>query len=113
MIVAKREDAKKFSIAQGITNRILISGERVMFLHIEMEPGSVVPLHSHPHEQMGICLKGKVEFQTEGKPVAVEPDMVYVFRSNEKHGAKPLGREGAILLEAFSPPREDYLAKVK
>jgi len=113
MIVCKREEAKRFSIAPGITNRILISGDRVMFLHIVMEPGSVVSLHSHPHEQMGICLRGKVEFQTEDKPVVVERDTVYVFKGNEKHGAKPVGKEAAILLEAFSPPREDYLAKVK
>jgi len=113
MIVSTRKEAKKFSVAAGITNRILITGERMMFLHIEMEPGSVVPLHSHPHEQMGICLKGRVEFQTEDKPVVVEQNMTYVFRGNEKHGAKPLDKEGATLLEAFSPPREDYLAKFK
>ena len=112
MIVSKTKDGKKFSMAPGVTNNILISGERVMFLMIELNPGSVVPLHSHPHEQMGICLQGKVEFQGEENSIVVEPDTVYLFRSNEKHGAKPIGKRKAVLLEVFSPPREDYLAKV-
>lgn len=113
MIVSKRKEAKKFSVFQGITNSILISGEKMMFLLVELGPRSVVPLHSHPHEQMGICLKGRVEFQGEDKTVVVEPNTVYLFHSNEKHGAKVVGKEGATVLEAFSPPREDYLAKVK
>lgn len=112
MIVSKRKDAKQFSTIPKIMNSILISGEKVMFLLVEMEPGSVIPLHSHPHEQMGICLKGKVEFQSGEKTVVVEPDTVYVIPSNEKHGAKPIGKEKAVVLEVFSPPREDYLAIV-
>ena len=75
-----------------------------------MEPKSEIPLHSHVHEQAGICLKGKIEFQSEEKKVVIKPNDVYVFHSNEKHGAKVVSKEKAILLEAFSPPRKDYLA---
>ena len=113
MIVYKRNEAKKFSSAPGVTNHILISGEKMMMLLIEFEPGSEVPLHSHIHEQIGICLKGKVEFRGEDKSAVIEPDMVYFFRTNEKHGAKAIGKENAAILEIFSPPREDFLARVK
>jgi len=112
MIVSKREEAKQFSTASGVTNSILISGERMMFLLIELKPGSVIPLHSHPHEQMGICINGKVELQGGERTVVVESNTVWLFHSNERHGAKVVGKEGATLLEAFSPPREDYLARV-
>lgn len=84
-----------------------------MFLLVELEPESQIPLHSHYHEQMGICLKGKVEFHLEDKKEVVEPNTVYYFRSNEKHGAKVVDNEKAILLEVFSPPREDYLAQAQ
>jgi len=113
MIVCKRNEAKKLSAAPGVTNHILISGEKIMLVLIEFKPGSIVPLHSHPNEQAGICLKGKVEFQGEDKTVVVEPNMSYLFHSNEKHGAKTVSKDGAIVLEIFSPPREDFLAKAK
>jgi quercetin dioxygenase-like cupin family protein len=113
MIVCKKNEAKKLSIAPGVTNHILINGEKIMLVLIEFEPGSVVPLHSHPHEQAGMCLKGKVEFQGEDKTSIVDSDMVYLFHSNEKHGAKTVSKEGAVVLEVFSPPREDFLIKVK
>ena len=112
MIISKRENANQFSTISGVMNSILISGENVMFLLVEMEPGSVIPLHSHPHEQMGICLKGKVEFQGGEKTFIVEPKTVYVIPPNEKHGAKPIGEEKTVVLEVFSPPREDYLGIV-
>jgi len=113
LIVYSRKDAKVFSSAPGVTSQILITGERMMMLLIDLEPGSAVPPHSHPHEQIGICLKGRVEFTGEDKTVVVEPDMVYFMRSNEKHGAKVVSKEGATILEVFSPPREDFLARVK
>ncbi len=74
---------------------------------------SVVPHCASVHEQAGICLKGEIEFQGEGKTAIVKPNDVYIFHSNEKHGAKVVGNEKAVLLEAFSPPSEDYLAKFK
>ena len=84
-----------------------------MLMSIELEPKSEIPLHSHVHEQAGLCLKGEIEFQGEGKTVIVKANDAYVFHSNEKHGAKVVGNEKVVLLEAFSPPREDYLAKFK
>jgi quercetin dioxygenase-like cupin family protein len=113
MIVCKRNEAKKLSVAPGVINHILITGEKIMLVLVEFEPGSTVPLHSHPHEQAGICLKGKVEFQGEDKSAVVGPNMVYVFHSNEKHGAKTVSKDGATVLEIFSPPREDFIARVK
>ena len=84
-----------------------------MFLLIDLQPGSEIPMHSHPHEQAGICLRGRMEFKTEEGAVVVEPNIAYLFASHERHGARVLSAEGATVLEAFSPPREDYLAQVQ
>ncbi len=84
-----------------------------MFMLIELLPTAVIPLHGHMNEQIGVCLKGTVEFQTETGSVVVEENTAYVFMADEKHGCKPLSEGGATLLESFSPPRADYLAIVK
>ena len=83
-----------------------------MFLLVEVEPNGVVPMHSHTHEQMGICLRGRINFKTRDRAVVIEKGMVYFFQSKEEHGARTLGDKVAVLLEVFSPPREDYLAKI-
>ena len=33
-------------------------GENLMLSYLEMDAGAEIPLHSHPHEQGGILLKG-------------------------------------------------------
>ena len=81
-----------------------------MLTCFELEPKSEIPLHSHVHEQVGICLAGKIEFQGENQKVVIMPKDVYVFYSNEKHGGRVMGEEKVVLLETFSPPRQDYLA---
>ena len=35
-------------------------GQNLMLSYLEMEAGTVVPMHKHPHEQGGILLKGRL-----------------------------------------------------
>ena len=35
-------------------------GKNVMLSYLEMDEGAQVPLHSHPHEQAGMLLEGKL-----------------------------------------------------
>lgn len=93
--------------------KVLLSGERLMLFLVEIKPGGVVPEHSHPHEQMGLCLRGKAEFKTGNEVALVEAGMAYRFPSNEKHSVKVVGDKAAIFLDVFSPPREDYLKLAK
>jgi len=111
--IVTRKDAKGFSTIPNVNNKILVSGEKQMFMLIDLLPTAVIPLHGHMNEQIGVCLKGTVEFQTENGTVVVEENTAYVFLANEKHGCRPLSEGGATLLESFSPPRADYLAIVK
>ena len=114
MIVSTMEERKKYSTGTGQLQQLLVSGDNIMVMYIEFEPQSVPhPPHSHVAEQAGICLKGEVEFQGEDKTVIVKPNDAFLFRSNEKHGAKVVGNEKAVLLVIFSPPREEVLARFK
>ena len=111
VIVTDKTKANTFSLAPGVTGRLLLSGENIMFVLVELTEGSTIPMHSHPHEQMGMCLKGAGEFETENEKTIVETGMAYQFKGHEKHGVK-IPKGGAIFLEIFSPPREDFLARI-
>jgi quercetin dioxygenase-like cupin family protein len=71
---------------------------------VELEPGSVFPLHSHPHEQLGVVLRGE---QVDGVEYPLGPMDGYVISAGVEHGAR-FGPDGATVLDIFQPVREDY-----
>ncbi|KYH41684.1 MAG: hypothetical protein AYL32_003840 [Candidatus Bathyarchaeota archaeon B26-2] len=111
MKVVKGKDVRAFPIFGGVSGRVVFSSDRVMFLLVEIPPRGVVPEHSHPHEQMGVCLKGRAEFISGEERVTVEEGTFYWIRPGERHGVVSLVDEPSLFLDVFNPPREDYLEK--
>jgi quercetin dioxygenase-like cupin family protein len=100
------DDVRRFVLADGVSGRPLF-GERGMLNLIEFEPGATVPLHSHPHEQLGIVLRGMQALVVDGVAHELEPLQGYVLPGDVEHSAY-CGSEGALVLDVFSPVREDY-----
>jgi quercetin dioxygenase-like cupin family protein len=94
------------TLAPGITARIA-SGEKLMLSLVTLEPNAVVPTHSHPHEQMGLLVSGTMEFTIAGETRILSGNGMYLVPGGVPHSAKG-GPDGALALDAFSPPREDY-----
>ena len=80
-----------------------------MLVHMTFHKASDDPgFHSHPHEQIVYIEKGKLEFIIDGESCIVGPgDSVYI-EPNVVHGAKVL-EDDCILLDIFTPQREDFL----
>jgi len=99
-------------ISPGIRRRI-IKGDRIMLVLWELEPGTKISLHKHPHEQITHIIQGKVEFKVgEGTKILGPDDVCYIpYQSNMEHGAKVIGNETFIALDIFHPIREDFLKK--
>jgi quercetin dioxygenase-like cupin family protein len=90
-------------------SRKLITGGRMMFVHVRMKKGGVVPAHQHENEQLSYVLSGALKFDVGGREVIVREGEVLVVPSNVVHGATAL--EDTLALDAFSPPRQDFLDK--
>ena len=93
-------------LAPGVTAKI-VSGEKLMLSLVTLAPGAVVPTHSHPHEQMGMMVSGTMEFTIEGETRVLSGNGMYFVPGGVPHAAKA-GPGGAVALDAFSPPREEY-----
>ena len=93
-------------LAPGVTAKIA-SGERMMLSLVTLAPGAVVPTHSHPHEQMGLMVSGTMEFTIAGEMRLLSGNEMYFVPGGVPHSAKG-GPGGAVALDAFSPPREEY-----
>ena len=99
-------DVAAFELAAGVSGRPLF-GENAMLNLIEFEPGAVVPAHSHPHEQLGIVLRGIQVLVVEGTEHPLGPMDAYVLPGGVEHSAH-CGPEGATVLDVFHPVRDDY-----
>lgn len=96
-------------VGEGIA-RQMVTGERVMVCRLELAPHVVTPIHSHPHEQITIVERGRVRFTVDGVERIVGPGDVLHLPSNVPHGATMLD-EPVVLIDIFSPIREDFLAR--
>jgi len=110
MKVLKSSNLKAFPLFKGISGKIIFNSDKVMFLLVEVPPRETVPEHSHPHEQMGLCLKGKAEFTSGKQTKLVDEGTFYWIKPDEKHSVMSLSDESSLFLDVFNPPREDYIA---
>ena len=105
----KITNIEPFEILPGVRIRAPY-GRNLMLSYLELERGAVVPMHRHPHEQGGIVLKGKVELTVGDVAFIAEEGSMYLVPSNTLH--KAVAVDGpAVLLDVFSPIREDYAAR--
>ena len=82
-------------------------GENVMMAYVNIEANVVLPEHSHPHEQGGILLKGRLELTIGEEVRIVEAGSLFIVPPNTVHRAAAVDGP-AVVLDVFSPVREDY-----
>ncbi len=100
------QDFKRLEPAPGVVLHT-VWGERMMFARFSIEPDSRVPLHNHPHEQIGVILDGEFELTIGDESRLLKRGDMYIVPSNVSHGGTTYS-EPAQVLDIFSPPREDY-----
>ena len=96
-------------MVNGVRRRTLVSGAAMMQMRVEFEPGSRLPEHSHPHEQVTHVLEGALRFTLGGETRDVRGGESIYLASGVPHGAEALARTAVV--DTFSPPREDLLAQ--
>ena len=82
-------------------------GEHLMLSHLEMDEGAIVPMHRHPHEQGGMLLRGTLRLTIGDETRECKPGDMFLIPPNVMHGAVAVGGP-ALVLDVFSPVREDY-----
>ncbi len=91
----------------GIQQKTLVHGEKTLMAEFKLQKGSIVPQHSHPHEQTGHLVSGNVIFSVGSEEIICNPGDSWCISGDKEHGAEAL--QDSVLIEVFSPVREDYL----
>lgn len=92
-------------IAPGYHSKLIHTATNT-FNFINVEAGSTVPLHSHPHEQCAFVLEGEFELTIDGTTQRLTPSVFAIIPSNVPHSGRAISN--CRLLDVFTPVREDY-----
>jgi quercetin dioxygenase-like cupin family protein len=108
-------DAPKFAQMVGLETTILtgLRGEKMMMVLNATLPGHTVPLHSHPHEQIGVVYAGRAKLRIGDEERLVEKGDFYCIPANVSHSDTCIGDEPFVMLDIFYPVREDFIEKFK
>lgn len=99
----------KLEVVEGDVTRYIYTGENLQVVEYHFPPHKTFPAHSHDiHEQMGYLVKGKMGFKIGEKESILMPGDWYHAPIGVEHNAWTFEEE-SILLDIFSPPRNDLI----
>jgi unsaturated pyranuronate lyase len=93
----------------GVSAKLLADGKQMTVLYTTWAAGARAPEHTHPHEQMGLCLQGEAIFTIAGHDYPVKAGQFYHIPGHVPHAERNDLSEPAVLVDFFSPIREDLL----
>jgi quercetin dioxygenase-like cupin family protein len=95
----------------GIRRKTLVFGERTLMTEFVMNRESALPEHSHPYEQTGYLVEGRMILRIGDARFEVAKGDSWTIPANVRHEARVI--EDSVAIEVFSPVREDYLPQDK
>ncbi len=99
-------EGRAVEMLPGVTRRTLGWGDRTLLVEITLRKGALVPPHSHPHEQIGYLMQGRLEFAIGEEKTVVSAGDGYTVAGGAVHSA--LALVDSVAVEVFSPVREEY-----
>lgn len=91
----------------GIRQKTPVYGKNMLLAEFRLAMGAVLPMHRHPHEQIGYLVAGRLRFTIGDEVSTVGSGDSWCIPGDVEHGVEVL--EEAVVIEVFSPLREDYL----
>lgn len=96
------------NVDEGVKRKILGYDKNIMLVKVSFEKGGIGYVHKHPHSQVTYVESGRFEVQIGKDKKILSTGDCYYIPPNVEHGAVNL--EKGILIDVFSPVREDFLS---
>jgi len=95
------------AVLDGIQIKTLCHGDSMLMSEFLLQKGAILPEHSHPNEQAGYLVKGKIRLFIGALVHDLVPGDSWNIAKDVIHRAEIL--QDSVAIEVFSPLREDYL----
>jgi quercetin dioxygenase-like cupin family protein len=105
-MLVHHSSATPVEMQPGVVRCTLNDGERMMLIEVTLAQGAVVPLHTHPHEQIGYLASGRLLFEVGDERRELSVGDSWLVPSNVPHQVTAL--DPSVAIDIFSPPREEY-----
>ena len=105
--VCKNSEALYQDLGGGVVRRILSHTPGMMVVEITFAEGGVGAVHTHPHLQSSYVKSGEFEYTVGEEKVNGHEGDSLTFLPDEPHGCVCL--KAGVLVDVFSPEREDFL----
>ncbi|HZQ95926.1 MAG TPA: cupin domain-containing protein [Candidatus Sulfotelmatobacter sp.] len=92
-----------------LLQRQFVVGQEIMLARVLLKKGCIVPLHSHPNEQLTYIVEGALKFWIDNREIVVHAGEVLCIPSDMPHKAEAM--EDTVDLDIFAPPRADWINK--
>lgn len=102
-----QKDVRPIVLPGGLTRRVLAHTPQMMMVEVVFPSGGQGSVHTHPHAQSTRVLSGIFRFTAGNEEIVVRAGDTLSFSPDEPHGCLCL--EAGVLLDVFSPAREDFL----
>ncbi len=103
----KRDEEGFKDLMEKAKMKTLVHGEKTLMAEFRLAKGAAVPFHDHPHEQTGYLISGRLDFVVGDETFTAGPGDSWCIPGNLGHSADVV--EDSVVIEVFSPVREDYL----
>jgi quercetin dioxygenase-like cupin family protein len=94
-------------LGDGIKRQFCGYNDSIMMVRVEFEAGAEGYVHSHPHSQAAYVESGEFDVFIDGVEKRLGPGDSFFINPDLDHGA--VCRKAGVLLDVFSPVREDFL----
>ena len=91
----------------GVRRQVLGHGSDLMVVRVEFESGAIGALHHHPHRQATYVVAGRFEVTVGEQKTELHAGDCFYAEAEVPHGVKAF--EKGVLVDVFTPVREDFL----
>lgn len=95
------------TVNEGIRRKIHSYDKNLMLVVVEFKKGSVGYVHKHYHTQLSYLISGSFEVQIGDEKKIQKAGDSYFILPDIEHGVVAL--EDSVLLDVFTPHREDFV----
>ncbi|MDL1900942.1 cupin domain-containing protein [Anaerolineae bacterium CFX9] len=105
------QEASQVEMRPGVHRRTMGVTDEAMLCEFFLERESIVPDHSHLNDQVGYVIYGRIELTVGGDSRILNPGDSYAIPGGVTHSARAL--QDSLLIDCFSPPRDDYRTEAR
>lgn len=97
-------------VAPGMKRKIMGYNDQIMMVQVHFDAGGIGARHKHFHSQTTYVVSGKFEITIGEEKKVLSAGDGFCTPPDIEHGALCL--EEGVLIDVFSPVREDFLAGI-